>query len=95
VPVACRNAQNEIFFDIDSTGNSVQIAWTAPGSAVAFLTLPGPDALVRNGKQLFGNFTPQPASSTPNGFAQSHALTRFLNDACSRSAKEKISINWG
>jgi hypothetical protein len=45
------------------------MGWTAPGTNNAFLALPGPDGLVHNGKQLFGNFTAQPASATPNGFA--------------------------
>ena len=45
------------------------MGWIAPGANNAFLTLPGADGLVHNGQQLFGNFTPQPASTTPNGFA--------------------------
>lgn len=51
------------------TGNPVQMGWTAKGAANAFLALPGPDGLVHNGKELFGNFTPQPPSDHPNGFA--------------------------
>jgi hypothetical protein len=47
----------------------LQMAWTAPDANNAFLALPGPDGLVHNGKQLFGNFTPQPPSATPNGYA--------------------------
>jgi hypothetical protein len=46
----------------------VQIAWTDPHFHNAFLALPGSDGLVHNGKELFGNFTPQPQSAHPNGF---------------------------
>jgi hypothetical protein len=63
------SAENGVTFDISGTNNPIQIAWTAAGSNNAFLALPGPDGLVQNGTQLFGNFTPQPASSQPNGFA--------------------------
>lgn len=63
------NAANGVLFDIRGTGNPMQIAWTAVGADDAFLALPGSDGLVHNGKQLFGNFTPQPPSQHPNGFA--------------------------
>jgi hypothetical protein len=62
------NATNGVLFDISGTGNAWQIGWTAVGSDNAFLALPGSDGLVHNGKELFGNFTPQPLSSDPNGF---------------------------
>jgi hypothetical protein len=62
------DAPDGVKFDIAGTGNFVQMAWTAPGANNAFLALPGPDGLVHNGKQLFGNFTPQPPG-TYNGFA--------------------------
>jgi hypothetical protein len=62
------SAAQGVLFDIRGNGNPIQIAWTAAGSHNAFLALPGPDGLVHNGKELFGNFTPQPKSATPNGF---------------------------
>jgi hypothetical protein len=62
------NAQNGVNFDITGDGKQWQMAWTAGGSTNAFLTLPGADGLIHTGKQLFGNFTPQPTSATPNGF---------------------------
>ena len=63
------NAANGVMFDISGTGNPIQIGWTAMGSDNAFLALPGADGLVHDGKQLFGNFTSQPPSDSPNGFA--------------------------
>jgi hypothetical protein len=63
------NAQNGVSFDISGTGSPVQIGWVARGADNGFLALPGPDGLVHSRKQLFGNFTPQPASDAPNGFA--------------------------
>ncbi len=63
------DATNGVVFDISGTGHPIRMGWTAPGADNAFLALPGADGLVRNGKQLFGNFTSQPASNTPNGFA--------------------------
>jgi len=63
------SSQNGVTFDITGGGHLVQIAWTAPGARNAFLCLPDGNGACDDGKDLFGNFTPQPQSSTPNGFA--------------------------
>lgn len=63
------DAKGGVLFDILGTGRPIQIAWTAPGAQNAFLCLPDASGNCNSGKQLFGNVTPQPASSTPNGFA--------------------------
>ena len=44
------------------------MGWTAKNGTNAFLCLPDLDGKCDTGKQLFGNFTPQPLSPTPNGF---------------------------
>jgi hypothetical protein len=62
------SATDGVSFDISGTGHPMRIAWTDPRFHNAFLALPGSDGLVHNGKQLFGNFTSQPASPHPNGF---------------------------
>jgi hypothetical protein len=62
------DAAHGVSFDIRGDGVPMQIAWTAPGADNGFLALPGSDGLVHDGKQLFGNFTPQPPSAQPNGF---------------------------
>ncbi|MGC1483105.1 MAG: hypothetical protein WA789_04865, partial [Candidatus Acidiferrum sp.] len=63
------SAQNGVQFDISGDGTPLQIAWTSSGSDNAFLALPASDGLIHNGKELFGNFTLQPPSEHPNGFA--------------------------
>jgi hypothetical protein len=63
------DAKGGVLFDIRGDAHPIQIGWTASDANNAFLALPGADGLVHNGKQLFGNFTPQPQSATPNGFA--------------------------
>jgi hypothetical protein len=68
------SAQNGVLFDIRGDGHPIQIAWTNAAFRNAFLALPGADGMIHTGKQLFGNFTPQPASPHPNGFL---ALAEF------------------
>jgi hypothetical protein len=63
------SASNGVLFDISGTGHPIQMGWTASDASNAFLTLPAADGLVHSGMQLFGNFTAQPPSATPNGFA--------------------------
>lgn len=63
------SAADGVLFDIRGDGHPVRLGWPAADSGNAFLALPGSNGIVNDGTQLFGNFTPQPDSSTPNGFA--------------------------
>lgn len=70
-------AKQGVKFDFYGNGHPIQMAWIAPGSTEAFLVLPR-NGKVTNGKELFGNITPQPPSADPNGFlalASLNALT--------------------
>jgi hypothetical protein len=63
------NASGGVLFDIVGDGHPLQMAWTAQGTANAFLCLPDLNGRCDDSKDLFGNFTPQPPSNDPNGFA--------------------------
>lgn len=63
------SAAGGVTYDISGNGSPIQMSWTAPGAQNAFLCLPDGNGGCNTGKQLFGNFTPQPQTSTPNGFA--------------------------
>lgn len=78
-----------VAFDIDIDGYAETMGWSTANGDEAFLVLDrNGNGTIDDGGELFGNYTDQPESTTPNGFA---ALAVFDDVVAGGNADGRIS----